>query len=241
MSQRFYAPELTSGHKAYTLDAFESKHVIRVLRKKNGDPVTLGNGRGDLFHGTIINDDPKACRIEIHTLESEQPPQQTIHLALSLLKNNDRFEWCLEKATELGVHSITPLIGEHCEKTKFNKERALRTLQSAFKQSLNAYIPELMPEQTVIEYISLSRPGRTFMGHCYAEKEKSDLFYLAEQQGPYHIMIGPEGDFSVNEVTKAQAHHISAFSLGSQRLRTETAAIVAINRILCAQLQTNRV
>ncbi|MGA0012282.1 MAG: RsmE family RNA methyltransferase [Flavobacteriaceae bacterium] len=236
MSQRFYAPQLVKGQKEYTLDAFESKHLTRVLRKKEGDSIELGNGRGDLFFGKIFKSDAKACVVHIEKAQSEPETTYTVHLALALLKSNDRFEWCLEKATELGVRSITPLIGAHCEKVKFNKERALRTLQSAFKQSLNAYIPELKPEQSVIDYVGLKRNGVTLIGHCYPESDKIDLFHLGTSSSEYHLMIGPEGDFSQSEVARAQENSIKAFSLGNQRLRTETAAIVAINRILCAQL-----
>lgn len=236
MSQRFYAPQLSKNQNKYQLDAFESKHLVRVLRKKEGDAIELGNGLGDLFSGKILQANPKACMIEIESFTFEPKPSGSIHLALALLKNNERFEWCLEKATELGVSSITPLIGEHCEKSKFNKERALRTLQSAFKQSLNAYIPILQPELSVLDYAALKRSGKTLMGHCYTEEAKTELFFLAKSSSEYHLMIGPEGDFSLAEVKRAQEAGIYSFSIGNQRFRAETAAVVAINRILCAQL-----
>ncbi len=236
MSQRFYAPDLKVDQSSYVLDPFESKHLVRVLRKKEGDRIELGNGLGDLFEAVIVNTNSKRCGLAIqgHSKESQLPFR--IHLAFALLKSNDRFEWCLEKATELGVASITPLLSHHCEKNKFNKERAERTLQSAFKQSLNAFIPELHPLQSVSDYLRVHHEKTILMGHCYEDPQKKDLFFTASNYNDYHIMIGPEGDFSRIEISLAKQQKVEFFSLGEQRLRAETAAIVAINRILCAQL-----
>ena len=236
MSQRFYAPDLKVDQFSYILDPFESKHLVRVLRKKEGDRIELGNGLGDLFEAIIIDANSKRCELAVQVHSRESLPPFRIHLALALLKSNDRFEWCLEKATELGVASITPLLSDHCEKNKFNQERAERTLQSAFKQSLNAFIPELHPLQSVSDYLMAHDEETVLMGHCYEEPQKKDLFFTARNYNDYHIMIGPEGDFSRNEVLLAKQQKAEFFSLGEQRLRTETAAIVAINRILCAQL-----
>jgi len=236
MSQRFYAPDLMVDQSLYILDPFESKHLVRVLRKKEGDRIELGNGSGDLFEAVIIDANSKRCALAIQGHSKEPQPAFRIHLALALLKSNDRFEWCLEKATELGVASITPLLGDHCEKNKFNQERAERTLQSAFKQSLNAFIPELHPVLSVSDYLDAHHEDTVFMGHCYDDTHKEDLFFAAAKHKEYHIMIGPEGDFSATEVSLAAHQKVTFFSLGEQRLRTETAAIVAINRILCAQL-----
>ncbi|MEK9751341.1 MAG: RsmE family RNA methyltransferase [Flavobacteriaceae bacterium] len=236
MSQRFYAPDLKVDQFSYILDPFESKHLVRVLRKKEGDRIELGNGLGDLFEAIIIDANSKRCELAVQGHSRESLPPFRLHLALALLKSNDRFEWCLEKATELGVASITPLLSDHCEKNKFNQERAERTLQSAFKQSLNAFIPELHPLQSVSDYLMAHDEETVLMGHCYEEPQKKDLFFTARNYNDYHIMIGPEGDFSRNEVLLAKQQKVEFFSLGEQRLRTETAAIVAINRILCAQL-----
>jgi 16S rRNA (uracil1498-N3)-methyltransferase len=236
MSQRFYAPDLKVDQFSYILDPFESKHLVRVLRKKEGDRIELGNGLGDLFEAIIIDANSKRCELAVQVHSRESLPPFRLHLALALLKSNDRFAWCLEKATELGVASITPLLSDHCEKNKFNQERAERTLQSAFKQSLNAFIPELHPLQSVSDYLMAHDEETVLMGHCYEEHQKKDLFFTARNYNDYHIMIGPEGDFSRNEVLLAKQQKAEFFSLGEQRLRTETAAIVAINRILCAQL-----
>src|SRR6056300_515716 len=122
MSQRFYAPDLMVDQSSYILDPFESKHLIRVLRKKEGDHIELGNGSGDLFEAVIIDANSKRCGLAIQGHSKESQPTFSIHLALALLKSNVRFEWCLEKATELGVASITPLLSDHCEKYKFNQE-----------------------------------------------------------------------------------------------------------------------
>ncbi len=218
----FYTPYINGD--THLLDEQESKHAIRVLRLARGDDVVLVDGTGGWYEAVILEDHSKRCilRIESHTAEY-QPLPYYLHLAVSPTKNMDRFEWFLEKATELGISEITPLLCQRTERKQVKMERLQKIIVSAMKQSLRAYKPALNEPEQFKNFISGKRPGVKGIAHCYTTGRR-DLTDLG-QDGSYTILIGPEGDFSQPEVEMALDNGYVPVQLGTSRLRTETAAI----------------
>lgn len=213
-----------------TLCESESKHCINVLRHKIGDIITIANGKGQYFRGTITDAHPKRCQIEAIETINHPKNESKIHLAVAPTKNIDRFEWLVEKAVELGVDEITPLLCQHSERKKLRIDRIERIAVSAMKQSLKAYMPvinELTPFQKFIDSIN---PTETYLAHCYDE-EKQLLKNTYPAQTNAVLCIGPEGDFSLQEVEFAKERGCRMISLGSSRLRTETAGLAACHTI----------
>ena len=218
----FYSPHIEGD--VFLLDEKESKHAIRVLRLKKGDQVVLIDGMGGWYEALIVDDHPKRCKLQI---KRHQPDYQALsyglHMAVSPTKNMDRFEWFLEKATEIGVSEITPLICQRSERKQIKADRLERILVSAMKQSLKAYLPRLNPVVSMDEFLAHDRVGTKGIAHCHPTERKgiSDL----EHSGEYTLMVGPEGDFTEEEVRKAIEAGYVPFHLGQSRLRTETAAV----------------
>jgi 16S rRNA (uracil1498-N3)-methyltransferase len=223
--QLFYAPDISG--KTYTLNEEESKHCIRVLRLTNGDEITLIDGKGGLFQTRIISPEPKRCQVEVFesTLEFEKRGYY-LHVAIAPTKNIERFEWFLEKATEIGIDEITPLLCEHSERKVINNERLEKVIVSAMKQSIKAYAPKLNTLTPFKLFVQTQIPENTFIAHCQ-RKGLSHLKNELKSNNKITILIGPEGDFSPDEVNMALALKIKEISLGNSRLRTETAGIVA--------------
>lgn len=226
--QLFYAPDLTPPD--HTLGEEESKHCVRVLRLGCGDRLHITDGRGNLYLCTITDDNPKRCRIrvdETHTAYGRLPYRLT--MAVAPTKNNDRFEWFLEKATEVGIAEIVPLDTARSERRVFKSDRGDKVITAAMKQSLKAYRPQLhdiTPFARAIE----TAVGQKFIAHCgpaLSPEGKRPLAHLLRPGGEATVFIGPEGDFSPEEVALALRHGFREVSLGTQRLRTETAAVVA--------------
>ena len=232
MSQRFYDPTLDKHSTFCKLDAIQSGHLCKVLRKSVGDSVEITNGKGDLFSATISLAHPKKSEVSLSYLMSEDRTENQITIAMGLPKSMDRFEWFIEKATEIGIARIIPLTSRFSERKNLNKERAERILDSAFKQSLRLYRPildELTPVQTLFE--KEEAWDQKFIGHCYPG-DKTDLITLCDSKKSKLMLIGPEGDFSEEEVSKALDLGYKEVSLGSSRLRTETAGLMALARMI---------
>ena len=232
MSQRFYDPTLDKHSTFCELDAIQSGHLCKVLRKTVGDRVEITNGKGDLFSATVSLAHPKKSEVSLSYLLSEDRNENQITIAMALPKSMDRFEWFIEKATEIGVARIIPLTSRFSERKNLNKERAERILDSAFKQSLRLYRPildELTPVQTLFE--KEEAWDQKFIGHCYPG-DKTDLIDLCDSKKSKLMLIGPEGDFSEEEVSKALDLGYKEVSLGSSRLRTETAGLMALARMI---------
>jgi len=170
------------------------------------------------------------CTAKIISQKQQPKRDYNLHLAVAPTKINDRYEWFLEKATEIGIDSITPIICDHSERKVIKPERFERILQSAMKQSLNCYLPKLNDAISFKDFINLDFEGDLFIAHC----EETDRKYLKQQLNPktdITILIGPEGDFSVKEITEALKNNFIPVTLGETRLRTETAAIVACHSV----------
>ena len=223
--QLFYAPNIDTATDVFTFDREESKHIVKVLRKQEGAVLQLTNGKGYLFESRIIQASENKCVVEITENRFFEKKPFRIHMAVAPTKMNDRYEWFLEKATEIGVDEITPIICDHSERKVIKTERFDKILVSAMKQSNQFYLPILNPAIKLSEFLSTERFGQKFIAHC-EETSKTELKDQIEINQEYTLLIGPEGDFSTNEIDKALANGYQAATLGNTRLRTETAAIV---------------
>ncbi|MEO9510692.1 MAG: 16S rRNA (uracil(1498)-N(3))-methyltransferase [Flavobacteriaceae bacterium] len=224
--QLFYNPSLDNSFKQFFFSSEESKHILKVLRKKEGDVLHITNGKGYLFKAEILDTDLRKCKAEIIDVKKSIPKRYSLHVAVAPTKMNDRYEWFLEKATEIGIDEITPIICENSERKVIKQERMERVLQSAMKQSLQTYLPKLNPPISYKEFMDSEMDGLQFIAHC-GEGEKMELKRRVAADKDLVILIGPEGDFSKTEIELANAKGFVPVSLGNNRLRTETAAIVA--------------
>ena len=231
--QLFYAPEIVPPY--HTLTEEESKHCVRVLRLGVGDRLSLTDGVGTLYHCRITDDHPKRCTVEVvEQISDFEPLPYHLTMAVAPTKNNDRYEWFLEKATEVGVSRIIPLESAHSERRVFKGERSEKVITAAMKQSLKAYRPQLESLTSFSEVIRMPFEGRKLIAHCDKAVTTNGKRYLAStlQRGESAlILIGPEGDFSPEEVAEAAAAGFEEITLGTQRLRTETAAVVAVTMV----------
>lgn len=225
--QLFYHPEVSEGDKEVVFPREESKHIFKVLRKKEGDQLHLTNGKGWMFVTELISAGPNSCVARILSSEKEEPVPYFLHMAVAPTKMNDRFEWFLEKATEIGVQEITPVICDHSERKVVKLNRFERVLQSALKQSLHTRFPVLNEPLYFKEFLEKDHLGQKFIAHCEDDAHKNLLSKRLESKSQATILIGPEGDFSSEEINLAKEKGWEPVSLGHSRLRTETAAIVA--------------
>jgi 16S rRNA (uracil1498-N3)-methyltransferase len=221
----FYTPDLSGRN--YTLDETESKHGVRVLRLGKGDEIVLVDGRGGWFTAAIEDANPKRCTVKVVN-EYLNFGRRTfrVHMAMAPTKNIDRTEWFLEKATEIGIDRVTPLLCQHSERKEIKTDRLEKVMISAMKQSLKAYLPQLDEMIRFTEFIRQPFDGQKFIAHC--EEQHRDLLKNIVKPGEnYLILIGPEGDFSPEEIEMALQSGFQPVSLGKSRLRTETAGVVA--------------
>ena len=228
--QLFFNPDISENTTQFTFEREESKHIVKVLRKNIGDTLYITNGKGWLFIAEISMPKINKCTAKIISQKQQPKLDYNLHLAVAPTKINDRYEWFLEKATEIGIDSITPIICDHSERKVIKPERFERILQSAMKQSLNCYLPKLNDAISFKDFINLDFEGDLFIAHC----EETDRKSLKQQLNPktdITILIGPEGDFSVKEITEALKNNFIPVTLGETRLRTETAAIVACHSV----------
>jgi 16S rRNA (uracil1498-N3)-methyltransferase len=228
--QIFYAPDINGD--SYTLDENESKHIIRVLRMNRGTGVRLIDGRGNLYEGAIHNPDQKHCTIAITGITRDfEKRNYHLHIAISPLKNPDRFEWFIEKSVEIGIDEITPVICRNTEKQSIKKERLNNLIVSAMKQSLKATGTLLNEPVTFNEFITLKADGKHMIAHCHDSFTRHKISDVYEKNENATILIGPEGDFSADEIVKASDKGFVNIHLGSSRLRTETAGVAACHSI----------
>jgi 16S rRNA (uracil1498-N3)-methyltransferase len=227
--QLFYNSEISKETTQITFDKIESKHIVRVLRKKEGDTLKITNGKGLLFDAEIsFANDKKCIAIIINVAEKGKSWKYYLHIAIAPTKNNDRIEWFLEKATEIGIDEITPIICSNSERRFVKLERFEKIIQAAMKQSLKFTLPKLNEPIKFNEFISQDFDGKVCIAHC-EEQEKYTLKSIVEPFEKTTILIGPEGDFSSKEIKKALVKKCIPISLGNSRLRTETAGLVAVN------------
>jgi 16S rRNA (uracil1498-N3)-methyltransferase len=227
--QLFYTPDINSDQ--VQLSEEESKHCIRVLRKKPGDIIHLCDGKGTLFEAELINADNRKCDLKvIKTISNHGKRDYNIHIAIAPTKNINRFEWFIEKATELGIDEITPLICDNSERKHLNNKRIEKILVSAMKQSVKAYLPMLNEVISFKELVSQDSPSGKYIAYLDKEVNKS-LLDLCKKSEDVLILIGPEGDFCKEEIELAKQNGYSPISLGKSRLRTETAGVVACHLV----------
>ncbi|PRX47368.1 16S rRNA (uracil(1498)-N(3))-methyltransferase [Salegentibacter salegens] len=229
--QLFYTPNIEKTDKQIVFPKDESRHIAKVLRKSAGDTLKVTNGKGFLFTAEIITADPKQCLANIIEVEAERPKKYRLHLVVAPTKMNDRYEWFLEKATEIGIDEITPIICDHSERKTIKLNRYERVLQSAMKQSLHFSLPVINEAINFSEFAASGTDGQKFIAHCEDGMERFSLKNQAKPQENITILIGPEGDFSAEEVKLAIKNNWKPVSLGDSRLRTETAAIVACHTV----------
>ena len=226
----FYTPDILTN--SYQLSEEESKHCIKVLRLRMNDEVNLVDGKGGFYLAKITDDHPKKTILNILDHKKEYGKRNHyLHIAIAPTKNIERFEWFLEKATEIGVHEITPIICDHSERKVTNNERFDKILLTAMKQSNELYLPKLNPATTFKEFIKLKNEGVKLIAHC-EETNKRTLKSILKPNEDITMLIGPEGDFSEKEIALALENNFTAVSLGNTRLRTETAAIVACHSVV---------
>ncbi len=226
----FYSPVVNPDLNI--LEEQESWHCTRVLRMAEGGIIHLTDGKGNLYKCIILDADPKKCTVKVVSFAKEYLKRKNyLHIGLAPTKSMDRFEWFLEKATEIGVDEITPIFCAHSERSKLKTDRLQKILIAAMKQSLMAYLPKLNEPADLKKVLPGDFTSQKFIGYCESGEE-------AELQKIYHkgenalILIGPEGDFSPEEIELAKKRGFIPIRMGKSRLRTETAGIVACHTIL---------
>ncbi|OYT17890.1 MAG: 16S rRNA (uracil(1498)-N(3))-methyltransferase [Bacteroidetes bacterium 4572_77] len=227
--QLFYTPNIVGN--THQLNQEESKHAIKVLRLSLGSIVWLTNGKGRWMKGEIEDDHAKRCRISIiESQENYQKKPYELTMAVAPTKNISRFEWFLEKATEIGIDTIYPMLSEHSERKVIKRERLEKVITAAMKQSLKAWHPELTELDTFKHLIEKDFDGQKFIAYCEAPKSEKMEKYLSPGHSAF-ILIGPEGGFSPKEISLAQEQGFRPINISASRLRTETAAIVACHSV----------
>lgn len=222
----FYTPDITSSD--YILNEEESRHCMKVLRLVTGDVVHLIDGRGGLYEAEITSESKRNVSLHVLKTTSEyQKRNHSLHIAVAPTKNIDRLEWFLEKATEIGIDQITPVICERSERKIVKEDRLNKVITSAVKQSLQAYHPLLNEALSLKELISNHSADHRMIAHCIEGEPRKYISEIAPAGSSYLILIGPEGDFTPNEIQLALQNDFKPLTLGNTRLRTETAALAA--------------
>lgn len=222
----FYTPDISS--EDYVLNEEESRHCIKVLRLNKGAIVCLIDGRGGLYHAEIIAEAKRNVQLRvIQTTRDYHRRQHSLHIAVAPTKNIDRLEWFLEKATEIGIEEITPVICDRSERKTVKEDRLSKIITAAVKQSLQAYHPILRPQIDFKDFLRLENDSLKMIAHCLENEPKQYINQVAVPGQKYTILIGPEGDFSPDEIELALNSGYKPLTLGNTRLRTETAALAA--------------
>ncbi|REG99613.1 16S rRNA (uracil(1498)-N(3))-methyltransferase [Flavobacterium aquicola] len=229
--QLFYNPTIDEATTSFSFDKEESKHIIKVLRKKDSDILHVTNGLGLLFKTEITLASDNKCTVQILSFEKTEVPKYKLHLAVAPTKMNDRYEWFLEKAAEIGIHEITPIFCDRSERKVINIERFEKIILSAMKQCNQMFLPKLNPAISLKEFLKIEQTGTLLIAHC-EETNKKSLKSVVIPNTDYTILIGPEGDFSSKEIELALENNYIPVSLGETRLRTETAAVVACHSVV---------
>jgi len=223
----FYIANIDSGTDSIVLDEDNSRHVVSVLRMEAGALLHLTDGKGSLLTATITDPHKKKCRVSITGIQNTVPPARKTGIAISLVKNPVRFEWFLEKATEIGVTAIFPLICSRTEKQHFRSDRMKNVLISALLQSRQTWVPVLHEPVKFDKVMVQADYQQKFIAHCLEEDKKNLGSGLINPSASQLILIGPEGDFTPGEIAIALQHDFMPVALGATRLRTETAGVVA--------------
>ena len=229
--QLFYNATINEATETFSFDREESKHIIKVLRKKDGDILFVTNGLGFLFKTEIVLASDSKCTVQMVSFEKAAAVPFQLHLVVAPTKMNDRYEWFLEKATEIGIQEITPIICDRSERKVINIERFEKIILSAMKQSNELYLPKLNPAISFKEFMKQKNKGLQLIAHC-EETDKKTLKSVLQSNTDVTILIGPEGDFSEKEIALALEQNYIPVSLGNTRLRTETAAVVACHSVV---------
>ncbi|MBL0738321.1 16S rRNA (uracil(1498)-N(3))-methyltransferase [Flavobacterium sp. GN10] len=229
--QLFFNPNIDSTTESFSFDKEESRHIIKVLRKKDADILHVTNGFGLLFETQITLASDNKCTVEVLNITNAEKPKFHLHLAVAPTKMNDRFEWFLEKATEIGIQEITPIFCDRSERKVINRDRFEKIILSAMKQCNETFLPKLNEAISFKEFIKQKQNGLQLIAHC-EETDKKSLKEVLKPNEDVTILIGPEGDFSEKEIALALENNYKPVTLGNTRLRTETAAVVACHSIV---------
>ena len=226
----FYITEFDAAQKLITLDEEASRHIVQVLRMKKGDRIHLTDGKGHLLTSTITDDHKKHCIVSVDEVIYHEQPDRSHSIGISLLKNTSRFEWFLEKATELGISSIIPMLCDRTEKERFRHDRMQQICISAMLQSQQYWLPVLhqpIAFELLFRQEEIINTPQKFIAHCERINEKKHLSFYQPFESSTVVIIGPEGDFTHEEINRAIDNSFIPVSLGENRLRTETAGITA--------------
>ncbi|MFZ0471681.1 MAG: 16S rRNA (uracil(1498)-N(3))-methyltransferase [Bacteroidales bacterium] len=233
--QLFYTNNVSDGVAAFSRE--ESGHCIRVLRMRRGDALHFTDGAGNLYEGIITEDDPHNMKVSVTGITKDYGKRRyRLHIAISPLKNDDRLEWFIEKAVELGIDEITPLICSRTEKKRIRKERLEGLILSAMKQSVKAFLPVLNEPVHFTEFIEKQHTGRHLIACCDTKLGRKAITSGAGRGEDVLILIGPEGDFTPEEVILAINSGFTPVHIGPSRLRTETAGVAACCAIYLANI-----
>jgi len=224
----FYSPDIATN---CMLSEEDSGHAVRVLRHTEGDEIVVVDGEGHLYHCQIVSAHPKRCAVQIIKIEEEQGWPYEVQIAVAPTKNLDRMEWFVEKATEMGLNRLIPLKCRFSERKELKTERMNRIAVSAMKQSLKATLPTIDEMTDIKTFLKEPFDGQKFICHCYQGMERKLLSKEIIPGAKVRVLIGPEGDFSEDEVQLAIENGYVPVSLGNQRLRTETAALASVHTI----------
>jgi 16S rRNA (uracil1498-N3)-methyltransferase len=229
--QLFFNPNIDETTESFSFDKEESRHIIKVLRKKDADILHVTNGSGLLFETQITLASDNKCIVEVLNITNAEKPKFHLHLAVAPTKMNDRFEWFLEKATEIGIQEITPIFCDRSERKVINRDRFEKIILSAMKQCNETFLPKLNEAISFKEFIKQKQNGLQLIAHC-EETDKKSLKEVLKPNQDVTILIGPEGDFSEKEIALALENNYKPVALGNTRLRTETAAVVACHSVV---------
>lgn len=225
----FYQENIENNQLDAVFSSEESKHIVKVLRKKNGDQISVTNGKGLQWDGEITHSKKKVIARKVNSiLHKNKVPK--LHIAIAPPKNIDRMEWFLEKSTEIGISQITPLICDHSERKVIKDLRMKKILIGAIKQSNQFYLPQINPICDYKKFMENNFLEIKMIAHC-GKGIKKELHKIEKIQSPLLILIGPEGDFSEKEIEIARANSFIEISLGNKRLRTETAGVFACSSV----------
>jgi 16S rRNA (uracil1498-N3)-methyltransferase len=225
----FYQENIENNQLDAVFSSEESKHIVKVLRKKNGDQISVTNGKGLQWDGEITHSNKKVIARKVNSiLHKNKVPK--LHIAIAPPKNIDRMEWFLEKSTEIGISQITPLICDHSERKVIKDLRMKKILIGAIKQSNQFYLPQINPICDYKKFMENNFLEIKMIAHC-GKGIKEELHKIEKIQSPLLILIGPEGDFSEKEIEIARANSFIEISLGNKRLRTETAGVFACSSV----------
>jgi len=227
----FYQPDVVPNEPVHLLTEEDSRHAIKTLRLNVGDPIAVTDGRGNRYLALVQSADARRCAFRISDIQTTPPRPFSIRICVAPTKNMDRIEWFIEKAVEIGIERISFFFGQHSERRVLKLERLEKIAVAAMKQSLQSYLPRLDEPLPFGEFVKTINEEQRFLAHLPADEPPQNLMKQATASGQYAVLIGPEGDFSENEIQQARAAGFQMVTLGSNRLRTETAALVACHTL----------